>query len=155
MPHVKDIGDATGARLRTRRLAWIPFVALLVVLAGCATRSTAPRAGTPPAGVLETREGLASFYGPGFHGKTTASGVPFDMHAMVAAHPTYPFGTMVRVTNLSNGRTVQVRVLDRGPAQGPRTAGVVIDVSQGAAESLGFIRAGRTRVRLEVLRWGK
>jgi rare lipoprotein A len=77
------------------------------------------------------------------------------MHAMVAAHPTYPFGTLLRVVNLNNGRSVQVQVLDRGPARGPRAAGVVIDVSQGAAESLGFIRAGRTRVRLEVLRWGR
>lgn len=83
-----------------------------------------------------------------------ASGAAFDMNAMVAAHPTYPFGTMLRVTNLRNGRSVQVRVLDRGPAKGPQAAGVIIDVSYGAAERLGFVRDGRTRVRLEVLRWG-
>jgi rare lipoprotein A len=73
------------------------------------------------------------------------------MNAMVAAHPTYPFGTIVRVTNLGNGRSATVRILDRGPARGN---GVIIDVSRGAADKLGFIREGRTRVRLEVLRWG-
>ncbi len=76
------------------------------------------------------------------------------MNAMVAAHPTYPFGTIVRITNLSNGRTRQVRILDRGPASGPQAAGVVIDLSYGAARALGFVSDGRARVRLEVLRWG-
>ena len=76
------------------------------------------------------------------------------MNAVIAAHPTYPFGTVVRVTNLTNGRTAEVRVLDRGPARGPRGAGVIIDVSYGAAKVLGFIQDGRTRVRLEVLQWG-
>ena len=74
---------------------------------------------------------------------------------MVAAHPTYAFGTVVRVTNLANNRQVVVRVVDRGPASGPRADGVVIDLSSGAASSLGFLRQGRTRVRLEVLRWGE
>ena len=73
---------------------------------------------------------------------------------MVAAHPTYPFGSIVRVTNLANGRAVEVRILDRGPAQGPRAAGVIIDLSYGAAQALGFIEDGRTRVRLEVLQRG-
>lgn len=58
--------------------------------------------------------GLASYYGQQFHGKATASGVPFDMHAMVAAHPTYPFGTLVRVTNLQNRRSVRVRRCSAG-----------------------------------------
>ena len=126
--------------------------ALLLTLAGCAARTSPPTTGR--AGVLEAREGLASYYGPGFHGKPTASGARFDMHAMVAAHPSWPFGTMVRVTNLANGRTVRVRILDRGPAAGPRADGVLIDLSYGAARTLGFLRSGRTRVRLEVLRWG-
>jgi rare lipoprotein A len=77
------------------------------------------------------------------------------MNANVAAHPSYPFQTVVRVTNLANGRSVQVRIVDRGPAAGPRADGVIIDVSRGAAQALGFIGAGRTRVRLEVLRWGR
>jgi peptidoglycan lytic transglycosylase len=107
-----------------------------------------------PRAILEVRQGLASYYGPGFEGKRTASGIKFDKTALVAAHPTYPFGTVVRVTNLANKRQVEVRVVDRGPAKKPRGEGVVIDLSQGAASNLGFIRQGRTRVRLEVLRWG-
>jgi rare lipoprotein A len=103
---------------------------------------------------LPVREGLASYYGADFQGKRTASGVKFDMNAMVAAHPSYPLGTVVRVTNLKNKRSVQLRILDRGPAAGPRADGVIIDVSRRAAHELGFIRDGRTRVRLEVLRWG-
>jgi len=73
---------------------------------------------------------------------------------MMAAHPAYPFGTLIRVTNLTNGRSVQVRVQDRGPAPGPRAAGVIIDLSFAAARALDFVQEGRTRVRLEVLRWG-
>lgn len=134
----------------------------MVLISACAARAvpppatpTEPRAvRTEPRGILQVRQGLASYYGPGFEGKTTASGIPFDKTAMVAAHPTYPFGTVVRVTNLANKRQVVVRVVDRGPARGPRAEGVVIDVSSGAAANLGFIRQGRTRVRLEVLRWG-
>jgi rare lipoprotein A len=135
----------------------------MLIVSACAARATpaptapptpTPTASTEPRKILEVRQGLASFYGPGFDGKRTASGVAFDKTAMVAAHPTYPFGTVVRVTNLANKRQVVVRVVDRGPAKGPRSDGVLIDVSSGAAESLGFVRQGRTRVRLEVLRWG-
>ena len=137
-----------------KRAAVILLPALTLVLHGCAARAKAPAPPASPA-ILDVRQGLASYYGPGFDGRVTASGARFDMKAMVAAHPSYPFGTVVRVTNLSNGRTVEVRVVDRGPARGPRADGVIIDLSQGAAEVLGFIRAGRTRVRLDVLRWGK
>jgi len=77
------------------------------------------------------------------------------MNAMVAAHPTYPFGTIVRVTNLRNGRSVRVRIVDRGPAAGPQGAGVIIDLSRRAAQALDFIRQGRTQVRVEVVRWGR
>jgi rare lipoprotein A len=122
--------------------------------AGCAARSAVPTSkGTVPR-VLASREGLASYYGQDFHGRVAASGAKFDMNAMVAAHPSYPFGTVVRVTNLKNGRSVQVRILDRGPASGPRADGVIIDLSRRAAQALRFIQEGRTRVRLDVLRWG-
>jgi rare lipoprotein A len=97
---------------------------------------------------------LASFYGEAFQGRITASGKPFDMNAMVAAHPRYPFGTLLRVTNLANGQSIHVRIQDRGPARQIQAEGVIIDVSRGAAEALGFIRQGRVRVRLEVLEWG-
>lgn len=113
-----------------------------------------PTPARPPASILETREGLASYYGKEFQGKTTASGVRFNMNAMVAAHPSYPFGTLLRVTNLANGRAAQVRVVDRGPSPRQRADGIVIDLSRKAAEVLAFIQQGRARVRLEVLRWG-
>jgi rare lipoprotein A len=127
----------------------------VLILTACATRSTPPPSVPSRGGILETREGLASYYGPGFNGQLTASGSRFDMNALVAAHPSYPFGTVLRVTNLANGRAVQVRVVDRGPAQGPRKEGVIIDLSRKAADRLDFIRAGRARVRIEVLSWGE
>ena len=98
--------------------------------------------------------GLASFYGSEFHGRTTASGARFDMNAMVAAHPSYPFGTRLRVTNLANGRSATVRVVDRGPSQELRADGLIIDVSRRAAAVLRFVQQGRTRVRVDVLAWG-
>ena len=136
---------------RVRPAAWLVG---LLLLGGCAanTRPVDEPAYAP--GGRSHEEGLASWYGGEFHGRRTASGIPFDRMAMVAAHPTLPFGTRVRVHRLSTGATVIVRIVDRGPAARPRKAGVVIDLSQGAAERLGFVRAGRTRVRLEVLEAG-
>ena len=119
------------------------------------TTATRPPETTAPAKPLEVREGLASYYGPGFEGRVTASGAKFDKNAMVAAHPTYPFDTVIRVTNLANGRRVIVRIVDRGPAKTAQAEGVLIDLSSGAATNLGFASAGRARVRLEVLRWGR
>lgn len=142
-----------GIRLKAepRCVFWVVLPALLLV-EGCASRSTAPAG--PPKGVLEVREGLATYYGKEFHGRTTASGIAFDMRQLVAAHPTYPFGTLLRVTNIANGRAVRVRIVDRGPAAGAQATGVVIDLSYKAADTLRFVREGRARVRLEVLRWG-
>ncbi len=91
------------------------------------------------------QEGLAVWYGPGFHGRKTASGEIFDMHALTAAHPTLPFGTRVRVTNLRNGRSVVVRINDRGPF-GRR---YIIDLSYAAARAIGALSA--TRVRVETV----
>ena len=138
-------------RLARAALAIVP----LLILPACAARSKPPSSVPSRGGILEVREGLASYYGPGFDGKVTASGVRFNKNSMVAAHPSYPFGTVLRVTNVANGRAVELRVVDRGPAQGPRSEGVIIDVSSKAADSLNFVRAGRTRVRVEVLRWGE
>jgi rare lipoprotein A len=138
---------------RTRIWTWIGIALIACVLSSCGRTAGPSRPQTPDANPT-VHVGLASYYGKEFHGKTTASGVRFDMKAMVAAHPTFPFGTLVRVTNLQNGRSVRVRIVDRGPAPGPRADGVIIDVSMGAAQALDFLREGRTRVRLEVLRWG-
>jgi rare lipoprotein A len=137
-----------------QRSVAVVIVTLAACLPGCAARAPAPAGGGVPR-ILETREGLASYYGEAFHGKKTASGVRFDMNAMVAAHPSYPFGTQVRVTNLDNGRSISVRIVDRGPAPRPRAQGVIIDLSRRAAEVLQFVRQGRALVRLEVLDWGR
>ncbi len=91
--------------------------------------------------------GIASWYGPGFHGKTTASGQRYDMYAMTAAHKTLPFGTRVRVTNLKNRRSVVLTINDRGPF----VAGRIVDVSKRAAQALGFERQGKAEVSVEVL----
>ncbi len=134
----------------------VVLIAILAVgLSACATRTPVRTPAGRSTPVLETREGLASYYGKDFHGKVTASGARFNMNAMVAAHPSYPFGTRLRITNLANGRSAGVRILDRGPTAQHRADGIVIDVSRRAAEVLGFVQQGRTRVRLEVLEWGK
>jgi rare lipoprotein A len=100
---------------------------------------------------LPTEHGLASFYGPGFHGEETASGEIFNQHEMVAAHRRLPLGSVVRVTNLENDRQVVLRVIDRGPYGRNYRRGTIIDVSKGAAERLDFIEDGLVRVRVEVL----
>jgi rare lipoprotein A len=104
---------------------------------------------------LEAKEGYASYYGRGFDGQTTASGTVFDNRALIAAHPAYPFGTIVRVTNLGNQRSVNVEIVDRGPSPAVRARGVIIDVSNAAAQRLDLIERGRARVRVEVLSWGR
>jgi rare lipoprotein A len=128
--------------------------ALALSATSCAFRSATARPPVAPTGILETRVGIASYYGREFHGKRMANGGAFDMNAMVAAHPGYPFGTIVRVINLENHRQVCVRILDRGPARSAQADGVIIDVSHAVARKLQFLRKGRTRVRLEVLKWG-
>lgn len=92
------------------------------------------------------QRGIASYYGEQFQGRPTASGEPFDLRAMTAAHRTLAFGTRVRVVNLDNGKDVVVRINDRGPF----VAGRIIDVSEGAAEKLGMVKAGLARVRLAI-----
>jgi rare lipoprotein A len=96
--------------------------------------------------------GLASYYGPGFHGEKTASGEVFDQNALSAAHRSLPFGTVVRVTNLENGRQVQVRITDRGPYGKNHRKGTIIDLSKAAARRLRFLRDGLVRVRVEIIR---
>ena len=91
--------------------------------------------------------GVASWYGPGFDGKLTANGEIYDQNALTAAHPTLQMPSLVRVLNLENGRSVVVRVNDRGPF----AHGRIIDVSRRAAELLGFLNQGTARVRVQVL----
>ena len=104
---------------------------------------------------VQTQSGKASYYGKGFHGKKTASGERFNQKELVAAHPSWSFGTLVRVINKENGRSVKVRIVDRGPAKKARRRGVIIDVSTEAAKSMNFHDQGIAPVRLEVLKWGR
>lgn len=133
--------------------------ALACGAAGCGSRKPIPApvpATTPTAGARAgtsgargaVQEGLASWYGRKFHGRVTASGERYDMDRLTAAHRTLPFGTRVEVRNLRNGRSVVVRINDRGPF----VAGRVIDLSRAAARALDMIEAGVVPVRLRVLR---
>ena len=108
-----------------------------MILLACCAHNVNPRA----AG----EEGDASWYGPGLYGRKTASGETLRPGTLTAAHRTLPFGTCLRVTNLENGRAVEVRVNDRGPY----AAGRIIDVSETAARALGMRGQGVTRVRLD------
>lgn len=92
-------------------------------------------------------KGLASWYGPGFNGKPTACGAPYDMWAYTAAHKTLPLGTYVKVTNLDNGRTVVAKITDRGPF----VAGRIIDLSAACAQCLGSYGRGLARVKVEAV----
>jgi hypothetical protein len=104
-----------------------------------------------PVGWTGRQAGLASWYGPGFHGRRTVSGAVHTGTALTAAHRSLPFGTLVRVTNLENGRRVVVVIDDRGPFR----RGRVIDLSVAAARRLGMIRGGVVPVRLKVVRWAE
>ena len=129
--------------LRRWCLVGVMTVAVCVLLAAVRSAGSAPP--------RRVQQGLASFYGPGFHGQQTASGETFDQTEMVAAHRTLPLGSVVRVTNLENRREVVLRVIDRGPYGRNFRRGTIVDVSRGAAMRLGFTRDGLARVRLEVL----
>ena len=93
------------------------------------------------------QRGPASWYGKRYHGSKTSSGEIYDMYAMTAAHPTLPIPSYVRVTNVANGRSVVVRINDRGPFRSAR----VIDVSYAAAHRLGFVQAGQAQVDIEAI----
>lgn len=97
--------------------------------------------------IIQVVSGQASWYGPGFNGRLTASGEVFNKMAMTAAHRQLPFGTVVRVTNLKNGRSVLVKINDRGPFHGKR----IIDLSEGAAAEIGLKDAGVGNVKIEIL----
>jgi rare lipoprotein A len=142
-----DVVGGDGYRWCGRPLAALFLTALL---SGCALfRSrppTPPRTSAPPASLI----GVASWYGPGFNGKATASGEIYDQEDLTAASKTLPLGTRALVTNLENDRSVQVRINDRGPF----VKGRDIDLSHGAAAALGIVNPGTARVRIDVLKAG-
>jgi rare lipoprotein A len=138
-------------------------LALLAALSGCAHKkharnippppppAAAPRRSAPPLpppepGAIET--GLASWYGHPYHGRAAADGEIYDMETLVAAHRTLPFNTWVRVYDLDNGKTVDVRIIDRGPF----IDGRIIDLSHAAAKAIEMIGPGPASVRVEILR---
>jgi len=118
--------------------------ALGLLLAGAPAVSV-PAGAVPPPGDARAEEGLASYYARGFHGKRTASGERYDMNAMTCAHRTAPFGARLRVEDLATGRSVVVRVNDRGPF----VRGRVVDLSWAAARRIDLVRRGLARVRVE------
>ena len=153
--------DTPPADLLNAAMSWIlvcryPLligVGIAFLINGC-TRSLSQRRPSPSRAASAAHHpqpdqiGRASWYGPGFHGRRTASGERYDQNGLTAAHRTLPLGSEVHVTNVTNGKSVRVRSNDRGPF----VRGRVIDLSQGAAKQLGIIRRGTERVRVHVLR---
>jgi len=125
-----------------RAVGWVLVAGALLADAGCSLFRPAP----PPV-VNGVQVGVASWYGPGFHGNRTANGEVFDQYELTAAHPSLPLGTRAMVTNLANGRSVEVRINDRGPF----VDGRAIDLSYAAARTLRMVGPGTARVRIEVL----
>jgi rare lipoprotein A len=148
-----------------RRLRWFTFIPLCFLVYGCGANIATVK--KPPPGSYtvfgktytpmktvqrgHTESGTASWYGPGFHGKKTASGEVYDMHELTAAHSILPLHSVVRVKNLRNDKEVVVRINDRGPFVGER----VIDLSLTAARSLDMVGPGIAPVRVTVLVEGK
>jgi rare lipoprotein A len=160
--------SASGSHALANKLFTLVFLA--IAASGCASRrpiatstppviapepappapsapSIAPPPSTAPAPGIYVEQGIASWYGLPFHGRRAANGEVFDMNSLVAAHRTLPFGSILRVTNLNNGRQVVVRVIDRGPFARDR----VLDLARAAAIGLDMIGTGTAPVRIELL----
>ena len=148
---MRDTDNPELSARRFRRLAVLALVALVAVTWACSRHPDPKKYKFPPPetpAVGTTAEGIASWYGPKYHGRTTASGARFDQEALTAAHPYWAFGTRVKVTLLSTGKSAVVRINDRFPAY----KGRLIDVSRGTARQIGLIGPGTGKVRLEVVR---
>ncbi len=149
-PHGAAPAKTTDARGKTnQRLSIIICLFVAVALLGlCLTPSLASaRRKQKPAPIGWTQTGKASWYGQYFHGRQTACGERYNMHAMTAAHLTLPFHTYVRVTNLKNGKSVVVKINDRGPY----VDGRVIDLSRGAANKIDMLNSGVAKVKIVVV----
>ena len=133
----------TGHRGSDVLLAFLSTLIVIGTLTGCASTRSAPRARPG-----YTERGLASWYGPGFHGRQAANGEIYDMNELTAAHRTLPFDTVVEVRNRDNGRRVVVRINDRGPF----VKGRIIDLSYVAAQQLDMIGPGVAPVEIRVVR---
>ena len=138
------------------KLRLIILLFVLVYVAACSSTSRYSKSNEKDyknnsTRIIETERGIASFYADEFNGKKTASGEIYDMTEMTAAHPSYPFNTIVIVTNLKNNKSVTVRINDRMPNFKNR----IIDLSLKAAEKIEMIRDGIQEVTIEVIEWGK
>jgi len=136
--------------LATRNIILFALVIFFITSCGVTKRGSrvASLEDVKSGAVLET--GIASWYGPKFHGRTTANGERYNMNGLTAAHKTLPFNTVVRVENVENGRKVDVRINDRGPFVGNR----IIDLSRRAAEEIDMIGSGTAEVRVILLKDG-
>lgn len=141
-PHFRRFRSCVPAHLRDAL-----FLIILAWAIGCSVPATKVRTPEPASigGVSQT--GIASWYGPGFHGKATASGDIYNQNDFTAAHQTLPLGSRVMVTNLENGRSAEVLINDRGPF----AKGRIIDLSYSAAQSLDMVGPGTALVRVDVL----
>lgn len=149
-----------------RAFAWplVGGIAAVLASTACAPRHPAPApvpaSAAPAAPASRTalheheQDGFATYVARSFHGKKSASGETFDERRLVAAHRTLPFGSVVRVTNVQNGRSVTVRIIDRGPYGKNYREGTIIDLSRAAARRLRMLRDGQIPARVEVLRLG-
>jgi rare lipoprotein A len=151
------------ATIRTAFAGWGLRIVLLVALAlvfaiavSARANSAAPDDGkpAPPKRVARVQTGYATFLAKSFHGDESASGEIFDRRKLVAAHRSLPFGTRVRVTNLENGRSVDVRIIDRGPYGQNFREGTIIDLSRAAATRLAMVEDGQVRVKVRILSLG-
>jgi rare lipoprotein A len=122
---------------------------VLLLAVSCGPRK--PPSERPAPDSAWDEEGIASWYGKKFHGRQTANGERYDMHGISAAHRTLPFGTVVLVRNMNNGKELKVRINDRGPF----IKGRIIDLSYGAARKLDMIRDGIVPVRIRVVKQGR
>jgi rare lipoprotein A len=132
-------------KTRARRTAALNAAMMLCLLAAGCGRRAAVNVPVIRPGTVE--EGVASWYGDPYHGRRAANGEIYDMHAMTAAHPRYPFETWVRVRNETNKKTTEVRITDRGPF----AKGRILDLSRAAASEIDMIRAGTAKVRVTVI----
>lgn len=136
-------------RLETRRRGLLLVLVTALIATGCARHRRIVAAPAPPKiGAMES--GLASWYGYPYHGRRAADGEIYDMNQLTAAHRTLPFGTWVEVRNLTNNKTVTVRITDRGPF----VKGRIVDLSRAAAQAIDMIGPGVVRVRLTVIAAG-
>ncbi len=159
---------------KCRRFVRVPVIVLCTVVMGCvstprfaekdsggrsssaekhadtSSKNEQPALAPATGKILLTLEGVVSYYAKDFHGKETSNGETFNMNDLTCAHRTFPFGTKVKVTNLENGRSVVVRVNDRGPF----VEGRIMDLSLAAAKQIDLIASGTTKARLDVLQWG-